>query len=138
MCHIVARRAIILALGHRVRLHKLVVRLRKMHSSGFTACSPCLSRRDCGWFPTYSITEDFALGIELKSKGYNALYLKEYLAFGGHLVARCSSASDRGRALPGTVPLTCDSPLGHGVRLQARRPRRSGTSSGRGRAGARA
>ncbi len=37
----------------------------------------------CGWFPTYTITEDFALGIELKRLGYNAVYLKEYLAYGG-------------------------------------------------------
>jgi cellulose synthase/poly-beta-1,6-N-acetylglucosamine synthase-like glycosyltransferase len=36
----------------------------------------------CGWFPTYTITEDYALGMELKRLGYNAVYLKEYLAYG--------------------------------------------------------
>ena len=24
----------------------------------------------CGFFPTYSITEDYALGMELKTRGY--------------------------------------------------------------------
>jgi endoglucanase len=36
----------------------------------------------CGWFPTYTITEDYALGMELKRLGYTAVYLKEYLAYG--------------------------------------------------------
>ena len=36
----------------------------------------------CGWFPEYTITEDFALGMELKKKGYRATYLLAYLAEG--------------------------------------------------------
>jgi cellulose synthase/poly-beta-1,6-N-acetylglucosamine synthase-like glycosyltransferase len=68
----------------------IYVRCHKVHCQAVTRCCwmadqvwlPCLPCRDCGWFPTYSITEDFALGIELKGRGYGALYLKEYLAFG--------------------------------------------------------
>jgi endoglucanase len=37
---------------------------------------------DCGWFPTYTITEDYALGIELKKRNYRAVYMNEYLAVG--------------------------------------------------------
>lgn len=36
----------------------------------------------CGWFPTYTITEDYALGMELKRLGYKSIYMKEYLAYG--------------------------------------------------------
>ncbi len=36
----------------------------------------------CGWFPTYTITEDYALGMELKARGYKATYLNQYLAVG--------------------------------------------------------
>lgn len=36
----------------------------------------------CGWFPTYTITEDYALGMELKRLGYKSVYMKEYLAYG--------------------------------------------------------
>ncbi|KAG1672206.1 hypothetical protein FOA52_002907 [Chlamydomonas sp. UWO 241] len=36
----------------------------------------------CGFFPTYTITEDYALGMELKAKGYKATYLSQYLAVG--------------------------------------------------------
>ena len=35
-----------------------------------------------GWFPTWTITEDYALGMELKGAGYEAVYLREYLAVG--------------------------------------------------------
>jgi cellulose synthase/poly-beta-1,6-N-acetylglucosamine synthase-like glycosyltransferase len=34
------------------------------------------------WFPTYTITEDYALGYELKKLGYNGSYLAKYLAVG--------------------------------------------------------
>ena len=36
----------------------------------------------CGWFPTNTITEDYALGMELKKRGYKATYLMSYLAVG--------------------------------------------------------
>lgn len=33
-----------------------------------------------GWFPTYTITEDYALSCELKMAGFKGRYLPEYLA----------------------------------------------------------
>ncbi len=36
----------------------------------------------CGWFPTYTITEDYALGMELKTHGYRGTYLLDYLVVG--------------------------------------------------------
>ncbi len=35
-----------------------------------------------GWFPDYTITEDYALGMELKMAGRKGAYLAEYLAAG--------------------------------------------------------
>lgn len=34
------------------------------------------------WFPEWTLTEDFALGIELKKKGWQCCYVDEYLAVG--------------------------------------------------------
>lgn len=33
-----------------------------------------------GWFPSYTITEDYALSMELKAAGCKGRYLPEYLA----------------------------------------------------------
>ena len=35
-----------------------------------------------GWSPTYTLTEDFALGMELKKNKWHCRYLCEYLAVG--------------------------------------------------------
>ncbi|KAI8463461.1 MAG: glycosyl hydrolase family 9-domain-containing protein [Monoraphidium minutum] len=35
-----------------------------------------------GWFPEYTITEDYALSMELKAAGFRGRYLPEYLAVG--------------------------------------------------------
>jgi hypothetical protein len=47
-------------------------------------CLSCAgaSQCHCGWFPDYTITEDYALGMELKTRGYRATYLMLYLAEG--------------------------------------------------------
>lgn len=37
---------------------------------------------DAGWFPEWTLTEDFALGIELKRRGWQCRYVDEYLAVG--------------------------------------------------------
>jgi len=50
--------------------------------TGTNFCIRCCPLADCGWFPTYTITEDYALGMILKRKGYKAGYLNEYLAIG--------------------------------------------------------
>lgn len=34
------------------------------------------------WFPEYTITEDYALGFELKAHGFKGTYLLQYLAMG--------------------------------------------------------
>jgi hypothetical protein len=36
----------------------------------------------CGWFPTYTVGEDYALGVELKQRGYRGAYIAERLAAG--------------------------------------------------------
>jgi cellulose synthase/poly-beta-1,6-N-acetylglucosamine synthase-like glycosyltransferase len=33
-----------------------------------------------GWFPEYTITEDYALSMELKMAGFRGRYLPDYLA----------------------------------------------------------
>lgn len=35
-----------------------------------------------GWSPTYTLTEDFALGMELKKNKWHCRYVNEYLAVG--------------------------------------------------------
>eukprot|EP00878_Enallax_costatus_P000276 GHUV01000347.1.p1 GENE.GHUV01000347.1~~GHUV01000347.1.p1 ORF type:complete len:1266 (+),score=343.56 GHUV01000347.1:286-4083(+) len=50
--------------------------------TGTNFCMRCFPLADCGWFPTFTITEDYALGMILKAKGYKAGYLNEYLAIG--------------------------------------------------------
>jgi cellulose synthase/poly-beta-1,6-N-acetylglucosamine synthase-like glycosyltransferase len=42
--------------------------------------SPLFSNTQVGWFPEYTITEDYALSMELKSAGFKGRYLSEYLA----------------------------------------------------------
>ena len=37
---------------------------------------------EAGWFPEWTLTEDFALGIELKRRGWQCSYVAEYLAVG--------------------------------------------------------
>ncbi|KAJ9528567.1 hypothetical protein QJQ45_020457, partial [Haematococcus lacustris] len=55
---------------------------------GYIACTGtnfCIRARalaHCDWFPEYTITEDYALGMELKSRGYKATYLNDYIAVG--------------------------------------------------------
>lgn len=38
--------------------------------------------KDAGWFPEWTLTEDFALGIELKRRNWQCRYVEEYLALG--------------------------------------------------------
>ncbi|GBF89253.1 six-hairpin glycosidase [Raphidocelis subcapitata] len=55
---------------------------------GYVACTGtnfCLRARALGavgWFPTYCITEDYALSMELKAAGFKGRYMAEYLAVG--------------------------------------------------------
>lgn len=38
--------------------------------------------QEAGWTPTWTLTEDFALGMELKRNGWHCRYLNQYLAMG--------------------------------------------------------
>jgi endoglucanase len=38
--------------------------------------------REAGWSPEYTLTEDFALGMELKKRGWHCRYVQAYLAVG--------------------------------------------------------
>ena len=38
--------------------------------------------QQAGWTPTWTLTEDFALGMEMKRYGWHCRYLNEYLAVG--------------------------------------------------------
>ncbi|KAK9857954.1 hypothetical protein WJX84_008696, partial [Apatococcus fuscideae] len=55
---------------------------------GFISCTGTnfLTRscafREAGWSPEYTLTEDFALGMELKKCKYHCRYVEEYLAVG--------------------------------------------------------
>jgi len=55
---------------------------------GYVACTGtnfCIRARALaavGWFPTYTITEDFALGMNLAAAGFRGTYLNSYLARG--------------------------------------------------------
>jgi cellulose synthase/poly-beta-1,6-N-acetylglucosamine synthase-like glycosyltransferase len=40
----------------------------------------CAALLQAGWFPEYTITEDYALSMELKLAGFRGRYLPEYLA----------------------------------------------------------
>ena len=35
-----------------------------------------------GWSPTYTLTEDYALGMEMRAQGWHCRYVEEYLAMG--------------------------------------------------------
>lgn len=50
-----------------------------------------------GWFPTYTMTEDYALGMELKKEGFHCRYVRDYLALGAPppLATQQSSACPR-------------------------------------------
>jgi cellulose synthase/poly-beta-1,6-N-acetylglucosamine synthase-like glycosyltransferase len=55
---------------------------------GYVACTGtnfCIRAKELarvGWFPEYTITEDYALSMELKMAGVRGRYLSEYLAVG--------------------------------------------------------
>jgi cellulose synthase/poly-beta-1,6-N-acetylglucosamine synthase-like glycosyltransferase len=50
--------------------------------AGTNFCLRARSLAAVGWFPEYTITEDYALSMELKSAGFKGTYLNEYLAVG--------------------------------------------------------
>jgi cellulose synthase/poly-beta-1,6-N-acetylglucosamine synthase-like glycosyltransferase len=63
---------------------------------GCTGTNVCIRARClavAGWFPEYTITEDYALSMELKLAGFRGRYLPEYLAVGSfYVMYNCSHA----------------------------------------------
>jgi cellulose synthase/poly-beta-1,6-N-acetylglucosamine synthase-like glycosyltransferase len=53
-----------------------------LYLAGTNFCLRARSLAAVGWFPEYTITEDYALSMELKSAGFKGTYLNEYLAVG--------------------------------------------------------
>ena len=63
-----------------------------------------------GGSPGYTMTEDYALGMELKKEGYHCRYVREYLALGMlhllHLKHPCSHCNHTD-ALPASESRAC-------------------------------
>ena len=38
--------------------------------------------KEAGWFPTYTMCEDFALALEFQARKYKSAYVQEFLALG--------------------------------------------------------
>ena len=38
--------------------------------------------QEVGWFPTYTMCEDFALALEFQARKYKSAYVQEFLAVG--------------------------------------------------------
>lgn len=53
--------------------------------------------RQVGWSPTYTLTEDFALGMELKKEKFQCRYVQDYIAVGEapHEVRNCFQQRSR-------------------------------------------
>lgn len=75
-----------------------------LDAAGYIACTGtnfCLRARALaavGWFPTYTITEDYALSMELRAAGFKGrcAILTRALAGGGDGACGAASASARG------------------------------------------
>ena len=48
--------------------------------------------QEAGWTPTWTLTEDFALGMEMKRNGWHCRYLNQYLAVGEVPLLCCGTA----------------------------------------------
>ncbi|KAK9804363.1 hypothetical protein WJX72_009368 [[Myrmecia] bisecta] len=83
---------------HNLRIHADIFNHANIHfweyaqhgydALGFISCTGTnfLTRasafQEAGWSPTYTLTEDYALGMELKKGGWQCRYVEEYLAIG--------------------------------------------------------
>lgn len=54
--------------------------MRGLAGTNFLIRSKAFS--ECGWSPEYTLTEDYALGMELKMREWQCRYVPEYLAVG--------------------------------------------------------
>jgi Glycosyl transferase family group 2 len=83
--------------------------------------------QECGWSPTWTLTEDFALGMELKKRKWQCRYMREFLAVGEapHQVRNCFQQKSRWCKVREATENICLSPcalalhiLSPGARLQ--------------------
>ena len=51
-------------------------------SAGTNFLVRCKAVREAGWSPQYTMTEDFALGMEMKKAQWHCRYVQAYLAIG--------------------------------------------------------
>jgi endoglucanase len=65
--------------------------------------------QECGWSPTWTLTEDFALGMELKKRKWQCRYMREFLAVGEapHQVRNCFQQKSRWCKVRQLSSLTC-------------------------------
>lgn len=61
--------------------------------------------QEAGWFPTYTMCEDFALALELQARRYKSAYVQEFLALGEVPVTVRGTFQQRSRsaARPGGI-----------------------------------
>ena len=52
------------------------------HTAGSNFVMRTKHCQEAGWFPTYTMCEDFALALEMQAKKYKAAYVQEFLALG--------------------------------------------------------
>ena len=52
------------------------------HCAGTNFLIRAAAFKEAGWSPEYTLTEDFALGMELKKRRWQCRYVEEYLAVG--------------------------------------------------------
>ena len=55
--------------------------MRNTCACGFSIAASSTAQQ-AGWTPTWTLTEDFALGMEMKRYGWHCRYLNKYLAVG--------------------------------------------------------
>ncbi len=53
-----------------------------LHVAGTNFLVRCKAVREAGWSPQYTMTEDFALGMEMKKAQWHCRYVQAYLAIG--------------------------------------------------------
>ena len=55
---------------------------RELHSAGTNFLIRATAFQEAGWSPEYTLTEDYALGMELTRLHWHCRYVNEYLAIG--------------------------------------------------------
>ena len=71
---------------HRLMAVRMIEYMLQSYEAVLIFCLPMQVRSNAllesGGSPTWTLTEDFALGMELKKYGWHCRYVQEYLAIG--------------------------------------------------------